>query len=140
MALTACLSIQFPGNAAEAFTFYESVFGGTLQISRYQDFPDMGMPGNPPGEAVAHADLTAEGLHMVGGDAVGEMPDPSTGPYSIMIVPEQLDEGNALMGKLSDGGEVVLPLEAAPWGDYYGQVRDKFGVLWEIDVPGQNQG
>lgn len=140
MSLTGCISIQFPGNAAEAFTFYETVFGGNLQISRYQDFSPMDMPETPPGEAVAHADLSAEGLRIVGGDAVGGTVDPSAGPYSIMLVPDSLEDGEALMGKLSAGGQVVLPLEAAPWGDHYGQARDQFGVLWEINVPGATEG
>lgn len=138
MSLTGCLSILFPGNAAEAFTFYQTVFGGTLQISRYQDFPSMDMP-EAPGEAVAHADLSAEGLHIVGGDAIDATVDPAAGPYSIMLVPDSLETGEALMGKLSAGGQVVLPLEAAPWGDHYGQTRDQFGVLWEIDVPGAEE-
>lgn len=134
MSLSACISIQFPGNAAEAFTFYQTVFGGDLQIFRYQDFPPMEMPVTPPDEAVAHADLTAEGLHIVGGDAVGDVPDLTAGPYSIMIVPETVDEGRALIRKLEVGGEAVLPFELAPWGDHYGQVRDQFGLLWEINV------
>lgn len=142
MTLQASISIQFPGTAAEAFTFYHQVFGGELQIMRYREFPPMDMPGGaPPDEAVAHANLTAVGLHLVGGDALEEQPPLSPSAYSIMLVPDTVDEGHALVAALVEGGgEVVLPLELAPWGDHYGQARDRFGVLWEVDVAGEPMG
>ncbi|MGA4670653.1 VOC family protein [Propionibacteriaceae bacterium Y1923] len=140
MTLSSTISIQFPGNAAEAFTFYHEVFGGEVQILRYADFPPMGMEVEPPGEAVAHADLTAEGLHLVGGDAMDDSLPLAPSAYSIMLVPDTVDDGHVLAGKLAAGGEVVLPLEQAPWGDTYGQVRDRFGLLWEINVPGNQPG
>jgi PhnB protein len=36
--------------------------------------------------------------------------------------------------KLSEGGAPAMPFEQAPWGDYYGQCEDKFGVTWMFDV------
>lgn len=35
---------------------------------------------------------------------------------------------------LKDGGNVTQPLEAAPWGDIFGSVTDKFGVSWMLDI------
>lgn len=29
-----------------------------------------------------------------------------------------------------------MPFEKAPWGGHYGQVKDKFGVLWAFSVEG----
>lgn len=28
----------------------------------------------------------------------------------------------------------AMPFEQAPWGDRYGQVKDRFGVLWQGDA------
>ncbi len=35
-----------------------------------------------------------------------------------------------------------MPLDQAPWGDYFGQLTDKFGVQWLVNIagPGQPQG
>jgi PhnB protein len=33
------------------------------------------------------------------------------------------------------GLEITLPLEVAPWGDLYGQLRDPFGVTWGFVGP-----
>lgn len=35
---------------------------------------------------------------------------------------------------LSDGGEVHVPLEQQMWGDVFGQCRDRFGVVWLINI------
>ena len=36
----------------------------------------------------------------------------------------------------SDGGAVVMPLERQMWGDDYGLLADKFGILWHINIAG----
>lgn len=33
---------------------------------------------------------------------------------------------------LAHGGDVGMQFEKAPWGDWYGQVFDKFGVMWSF--------
>lgn len=132
--------ISFPGNAAEAMAYYRDVFGGTLDVMTYGDMPPMeGMPFTPPPEAVAHAQLEGGLLTLAGGDDIAEVPQPLDSPvYSLMVLPDSVDEGRALIEKLtSTGGNVEMPFEQAPWGDHYGQVKDRFGVMWQIDVPGE---
>jgi PhnB protein len=36
--------------------------------------------------------------------------------------------------KLSDGGQVTMPFEKAPWGDFFGMCTDKFGIPWMVDA------
>lgn len=48
------------------------------------------------------------------------------------------DEGK-LQGywdKLSAGGQVIMPLEKAPWGDTFGMCADKFGISWMVNITG----
>ena len=40
--------------------------------------------------------------------------------------------------KLAAGGTVALPLEKAPWGDYFGMVVDRFGVQWLVNIEGSS--
>lgn len=35
---------------------------------------------------------------------------------------------------LADGGQVHVPLEQAPWGDAFGQLQDRFGVTWMVNI------
>ena len=44
-------------------------------------------------------------------------------------------EAEELIGRFTAaGGEVSMPFEKAPWGDHYGQVTDRFGVLWAFNA------
>jgi PhnB protein len=40
--------------------------------------------------------------------------------------------------KLSAGGTVTMPLEKQMWGDEFGQLTDRFGIAWMVNV-GQPQ-
>ena len=37
------------------------------------------------------------------------------------------------------GGVIVQPLVAAPWGDTFGAVNDKFGVKWMVNISGHQE-
>ena len=130
--------ISFPGNAAEAMPYYAEVFGGTLELNTYGDNPMEGMPFTPPPESVAHAQLDGGLLTLAGGDDIGQSPQPLDGSaYSLMVMPESVADAEALIERLtSTGASVEMPFAQAPWGDHYGQVKDRYGVLWQIDVPG----
>jgi len=38
-----------------------------------------------------------------------------------------------LFNRLSAGGQVIMPLDKAFWGAYFGMVTDKFGVQWMVN-------
>lgn len=44
------------------------------------------------------------------------------------------DELRAWFAALSEGGEVHVPLEKQVWGDEFGQVADRFGVVWLVNI------
>lgn len=125
--------IALPGTTAEAMEHWHEVFGGDLEILRYRDAPMEGMPFEPDPEAVAHATLTLPAGVIAGGDAMDDGTDyPVRGSaYSLLYTTDTQEEARELFQKLLDGGgSVGMPLEVAPWGDLYGQVFDRFGVMW----------
>ena len=40
---------------------------------------------------------------------------------------------------LAEGGTVKNSLEAAPWGDVFGQQIDRFGIHWMFNIAGPVQ-
>jgi PhnB protein len=47
------------------------------------------------------------------------------------------DDSDLLRGwweALADGGEVHEPLSVKPWGDEFGQLQDRFGVIWVVNI------
>jgi len=121
-----------PGTTAEAMTHWHQVFGGDLVIVRYGDMPLEGLPFEPDPQAVAHATLTLDVGYIAGSDAMDDGSYPITGTaYSLLYTTDTADEARGYIQALLDGGGTVgMPFEKAPWGDWYGQVFDRFGVMW----------
>lgn len=129
--------ISFGGNAREAMEFYQSVLGGELTVSTFGDFQMPGI-GDDEADKVMHSQLTSTGgLTLMGSDipaGMGSVPDASNITVSISGV--ETDEIRGYWDGLADGGQVTMALEQAPWGDYYGQLTDKFGVSWMVNITG----
>jgi PhnB protein len=127
--------ISFRGNAREAMEFYRSVFGGNLDISTFADFQ---MPGIGEDEAhqVMHSQLaTTAGFTLMGADTPSTMPTPpEVSNITVSISGNEGDEIRGYWDGLAAGGQVQMPLEQAPWGDFFGQLTDKFGVSWMINI------
>lgn len=59
--------------------------------------------------------------------------------YSFLLELDSIDETTALIEKFTaSGGQVEMPFEKAPCGDYYGQVKDNYGALWAFSVASVN--
>lgn len=95
------------------------------------------MPFEPDPNAVAHAVLTLEAGIIAGGDAAEDGNDyvVQGSAYSLLYTTDTADESRELIDKLvAGGGNIGMPFEEAPWGGWYGQVFDRFGVMWAFSV------
>lgn len=132
--------IHFAGNAREAMEFYRSVFGGELTMSSFADFE---MPGVGPDEAdkIMHGQLTTSaGLTLMGADTPSMMGAVAPGgQITISLSGSESDGLRAYWDGLADGGTITMPLNAAPWGDSYGQLTDRYGVEWMVNIAGAPQ-
>lgn len=123
--------LNFDGNTAEAFRYYQSVFGGELQIATFADF---GM-ANQPADGTMHAELVCEQFTLMASDAMPGAEKTWNGTRIYLAF--MSDEEKLLTGwfdKLAADGEVSQPLAKQVWGDTYGQVKDKFGLEWMFNI------
>lgn len=129
--------LNFPGNAEEVLTHWHDLFGGELGIQRYDDMDTSGFPFTPPPNTVAHAHLHGGLVNIAGGDSImAENPAPlANGVFSFLLQPETVEEARTIIDRIVEaGGSIAMPFERAPWGAHYGQVTDRFGVLWQVNV------
>jgi PhnB protein len=137
--------LNFNGQTEEAFTFYKSVFGTEFDgngIMRMGDVPPSEeMPG--PSEAeknlVMHVSLPILDGHMLMGSDVPEhwgKANIGTNVY-ISLHPDTREEADRLFAALSEGGEVESAMADQFWGDYWGSVKDMYGVQWMVNVSSQ---
>ncbi len=128
--------INFNGNAKEAMEFYKDVFGGTLTMST---FKDGGMPHDPSEEQkIMHAMLVVDnGMTLMASDTPkGWAYTPGT-HMSVSLSGDNEAELQGYWDKLSQGAVVEQPLVAAPWGDKFGMLTDKFGIRFMVNIAGQ---
>lgn len=127
--------LNLEGNTEEAFDFYRGVFGGEfLSLMRMGDAAPMGgdpMPDDQK-DLIMHVALPILGGHLLmGTDATDRV---AGNTISIMLQPDHRDEADRLFAALAEGGTVEEPMKDQFWGDYYGSLRDPFGVPWMVIV------
>jgi len=128
--------LAFDGRCEEAFDLYRSVFGGEFaNVSRYSEMPpDSGVPAEH-GDKIMHMALTlGDGFEIMGSDRPPGWGQTTFGDsVSVMVSPASADEGRRIFEALASDGQVTMPYERQFWGDDYGQVKDRFGINWQIN-------
>lgn len=126
-------SINFNGNAEEAFNFYKSVFGGEFTtISRFKDFST---PEFPVSEHEANKIMKITlpiGKNVLIGNDVPEFmgkTNENENRSKISISTENKEEAEKIFNGLSAGGNVEITLEEG-----FAMFRDKYGIEWMIEV------
>jgi PhnB protein len=130
--------LNFAGNAEEAFNFYRSVFGGEFSsVARFKDLPIEGvsipeedqdkimhvaLPIGKDDILMASDTLRSLGQELVRGNSI-----------YVSVHPESREEADRIFSALSEGGDIEMPIGDQVWGDYYGSLKDKFGVMWMVN-------
>lgn len=126
--------IGFEDTTREALTFYQSVFGGELDL---RTFGESGTAEDPAdADKVMHGRLDApNGMTIMGADTPARMGEPPVGSnISLLLEGEDEQELRSYWEKLSDGGKVAVELAPQLWGDLFGLCVDKFGVTWMVNI------
>jgi PhnB protein len=123
----------FSGSCREAFTRYEQIFGGELELMAMSDVPEgEDVPAGDP-SLIMHASLTfGDNLLMGSDDPTGD-----GGPVqgvAISYTAEDVDEAERVFAALAEDGEVTMPLAPAFWSPLFGMCTDEFGTPWMVSV------
>lgn len=128
--------LGFDNKAKDAMEFYKSVFGGELTMST---FGESGM-GQDPADAgkIMHAQLIAEnGMTLMASDVPSNIKKDEGSSISLSLSGDNEEELKNFWNKLSDGANITMPLNQAPWGDTFGMLVDKFGITWLVNISGK---
>ena len=137
--------LVFNGNAAKAFDFYKSVFGGEFAfVLKAKELPPaQGADRLDPAEAekLLHICLPLPtGQLLQGSDWIHSFCAESQkfisgNNHVLNIRAESPQEASDLFKKLSDGASIQMDLQPMFWGDLYGQLIDQFGIIWSVNTP-----
>lgn len=127
--------LNFRDTAREAMEFYHSVFGGDLRLSTFADFQSAHDPSE--NDLIMHGQLDGpDGLTLMGADTPKDMDYNGISGVSISISGDDDATLRGYWDKLVEGGQIAQPLEAAPWGDSFGMLVDRYGVSWLVNITG----
>jgi PhnB protein len=126
--------IQFQDNARAAMEFYRDALGGELVMSTFGEF---GQAGAPVENLIMHAMLdTPAGFTLMASDTPPGMQRSQGSSITISLSGDDEAELRGYWDKLAEGGSVHLPLERQMWGDVFGQLTDRFGISWMVNIAG----
>lgn len=126
--------LNFRGEARAAMEHYADVFGGDLQLNTFGEFSSADQQADPAdADKIMHASLsTPDGIELMAADVPQAMELSPNG--SISLSGDDADKLRGFWDRLSDGGNILVPLEKQMWGDEFGMLVDRFGVSWLVDI------
>jgi PhnB protein len=129
--------LNFAGNCREAVEYYAEVFGAAKpQIMTFGEMP--GDPSHPlPPEAknlVLHARLEIAGTAVMASDVFPGMQVNAGNNVTLAVVSKNRDEITNAFNRLREGGTVHMDLQETFFSKLYGNLRDKYGIEWQLNL------
>lgn len=133
--------ISFNGDCMDAIEFYCKVFEveKPKEIATYADIPpspeftiteDMK-------KLVMHSCLEIHGNTLMLSDMPPSMPVEFGSNITLTVNSKDKEELNRIFEKLSEGGKILMPLGETYWTKLYGYVKDRFGIMWQVNHIGE---
>lgn len=122
--------LMFANGAEAAMHFYLSLFPSAKieSLTRY------GIEGPGAEGTVKQASLRLLGLKLDFFDSPVRHTFTFTPAISFAVTCDDAAEVDRLFASLSEGGQVLMGLDAYPFAKRFGWVNDKFGVSWQLKV------
>ena len=120
------------GKAEEAINYYVSLFPSS-EIKNIEKWK-AGEPGGQKGW-VKQALFTIAGQEYMASENSIDHKFSFTPAISIFVNCETEDELNKLYADLSNGGQVMMPLDNYGFSKKFGWTADKYGVSWQLNLP-----
>ncbi len=120
--------LMFVGEAEAAMNFYMSLFAD----SKIENLSHYGAEGPGAAGTVKQATLVLLGRRYEFFDSPVRHAFSFTPAISFAVACDDVGEVDRLFAGLSQGGQVLMELDAYPFARRFGWVNDKFGVSWQL--------
>jgi PhnB protein len=126
--------LNFNGQCAEAFRFYEQVLGGRIEMMMTNGESPMAEQVPPAlRDRVMHARLAVGDQVLFASDAPPEYYQKPQGLY-VSIQVDEPAEAERIFRSLAEGGTVMMPFEKTFWAaGGFGMLVDRFGTPWMVN-------
>ncbi|HEU5020900.1 MAG TPA: VOC family protein [Bryobacteraceae bacterium] len=122
--------VNFAGNCAEAFRYYEKHLGGKIGVMMtHGQAPDQTHMKPEWKDLVLHATIAIGGTDLMAADVPSA--EPMRSAYLTLNVDSDA-EAERIFAALADGGQVLMAMQETFFATRFGQARDRFGMNWMI--------
>ena len=132
--------LNFNGQAEEAARFYAQAFGAPAPyLMRFADMPQENQQQAPPSmeQLLMYGNVkTFAGDIMLSDNIPGQEVLPNSAYWITVSHPDE-HQLRQVFAALSEGGEVLMPLETTFFSPLYGQLKDRYGFHWMLMLPYQ---
>lgn len=126
--------LNFNGNCAEAFRFYEQCLGGTIESMRtHGDSPMAGQVPPAWNDRILHARMIVGDTVLMASDAPPDMYQPPANSMYVSIAVDNPEDADRIYGALADQGTVQMPIQETFWAARFAMFVDRFGIPWMIN-------
>lgn len=134
MTVTVTPHLNFRGQARAALEFYRDALGGDIVLVTYRDAGDVQEPASA--DQIMWGQVASEtGVRIMAYDVRPHMPyEQGVNSAFVSIRGTDQAEIEALWRGLTDGAEIIHEFGPSMWSPVYGMLRDRFGVVWVLDV------
>ncbi len=124
--------LNFDGQCAEAFRFYEQVLGGTLDMTTHGESPIASEVPPEWHDRVIHARLEVGDAVLMASDSPPGMYERPQGVY-VSINLEDMGEADRIFHALAEEGTVTMEIDQTFWARRFGMLTDRFGIHWMVN-------
>lgn len=134
MSIVVTPHLNFRGDARRALEFYQAVFGGELTIITYGEMA--ADPTMDDAELVVWGQIASNaGFRVMAHDVYPHLPwDQGHNPFFVSVRGTDEAELRRYWDGLAGGAVVAQPYGPSAWSPAYGQLTDRFGVTWVLDI------
>ncbi len=124
--------LNFGGNCAEAFRFYEKHLGGKITMMMTHEESPVPSPGAAqPKDAILHGRITIGETELLASDVPASTFEPIRSVY-LSLSFDSSEEADRVFALLSNGGTIFMPIAETFFAYRFGMLRDRFGTSWMI--------
>ena len=124
--------LNYGGNCAEAFHFYEAHLGGKItMIMTHGQMPNPNGVDPAWANKVLHARIELGGTAIYGADVPSPPFEPMRSAYLSLSV-DSIAEAESIYALLSEGGVIFMKMDETFFAHRFAMFRDRFGTSWML--------
>ena len=116
--------LMFTGQAEEAMKFYISVFTDSqiVNVLHHEN------------GTVLHANFMVKGQQLMCIDSMVKHDFTFTPSISLFVTCDTSEEIDEVYEKLSQNGQILMPIAPSPVSEKFAWVQDRYGVSWQLNL------